>query len=304
MSHHHTRLQTAILKTLAYFDIFDFPLTLEEIETYLLGISADKTAIQATLQTLPTIKSKNGYFFFKNRKALVETRKQKKKLANKLFRKCRHHGYLWQTIPFIKFIAVANNLAFHNPEPTSDIDLFVITSKNRLFTARTLLTFWTQLLGVRRHHQKIAGRFCLSFYITENALDLSPLTLQPSDIYFAYWFHTLKPIFDQNLASKLIEKNTPWFKTYFPNPVHLTPSLIPIKKPLFLIQKILEKMLSGKIGDFIENKLKQWQLKRAHDKKTQKFPAVVITDQILKFHESDRRKTIHLKWEKKLKNFS
>ena len=305
---HLSPLQTALVKTLAYFNLFDFPLTLDEIKRYLLEVKDTEKEIQAALTKLtsitnsPPIETQADYYFLKGRSELVAKRQAKNRLAKKLLRKSRRFGYFWQTIPFIKMIAIANNLAFDNPEPTSDIDLLVITQKNRLFTARALMTFWTHLFGVRRHHQKIAGRFCLSFYLSEDALDLTPIALKPTDIYLAYWLHTLKPIFDQDRYVKLIHANHDWYQKYFPVAETSTKPLIRISPLLRLLQKIVEKILSGRLGNLLEKRLQKWQLKRASAKKSQTAPAVVITEKMLKFHENDRRAKILKDWQEKFKN--
>jgi hypothetical protein len=48
----------------------------------------------------------------------------------------------------------------------SDIDLFVVTEKNRLWLVRILITIIFSVLMVRKTKTKHKKRFCLSFFVT------------------------------------------------------------------------------------------------------------------------------------------
>lgn len=65
---------------------------------------------------------------------------------------------------------------------SSDIDLFIITSVNRIWIVRILITRVFQFCELEEASSKHAGRFCLSFFITEKSLDFSPFALE-NDIY-------------------------------------------------------------------------------------------------------------------------
>ena len=55
-----------------------------------------------------------------------------------------------QTVPFIKMVAVCNTLGYDNAAKDSDIDLFIIAKRGRLFIVR----FYSSTVfapGVRRH---------------------------------------------------------------------------------------------------------------------------------------------------------
>jgi hypothetical protein len=92
----------------------------------------------------------------------------------------------------------------------SDIDLFIITQKNRLWIVRILMTFLCAVLHVRKTSKHHAGRFCLSFFIDESAFNFEKI-IEENDIYMYFWILTLKPIFDVNTTyEKFIQANTTW----------------------------------------------------------------------------------------------
>ena len=89
----------------------------------------------------------------------------------------------------------------------SDIDLFIITRKNRLWSVRIFLTLILSILGQRKTTKKHAGKFCLSFFITEDALSLEHIAIE-NDVYLEYWVETLKPILNRNKCfEKFMKKN-------------------------------------------------------------------------------------------------
>ena len=52
--------------------------------------------------------------------------------------------------PSIKFVGLSGSVAMLNADEDHDLDLFIITGKNRLWTGRFIALLLTQLLGIRR----------------------------------------------------------------------------------------------------------------------------------------------------------
>ena len=222
---------------------------------------------------------------------------------------------MFRICPFLRMAAICNNLAFGRVNKESDIDIFVISKSGRLFFVRTFLTGFLHLFGVRRHGNKIAGRFCLSFFIDDDFLDLSKIAIE-NDIYLAYWLKTMIPIADDGVSADLIDNNL-WARHFFENEDDFFISNKRISKKASYLNKILEFIFGGTIGTFFENKLKTWQLKRAKRKielmnsenEPQELPGiyeaassdlgVVVGNHILKFHNIDHRRQWRSEWIKK-----
>lgn len=122
-------------------------------------------------------------------------------------------------IPGLRMIAVVNSLSMYATHEGSDIDLFVITAKNRMWFVRVLMTLVFWLYGVWRYGEDITGNFCLSFFIEEDAMDMSRIALE-DDIYLFFWISYMRPIlvvgdtWDRFLAENTwvkAEKRTPVF---------------------------------------------------------------------------------------------
>lgn len=295
----------AVLATLAYFDIFNHPLTRNEVIRYLYKLEPDPHHVEVTLNESRLIERRGSYYQLSGDKDHISTRHDREIIAKKLWKQVNRYRWAFNITPYIKLVAICNNLAINNPSQTSDIDLLIITKPGRLFISRMIITFWLQLCGVRRHGGKVAGRFCLSFFATENNLHCAELDKKPHDIYLAYWLQTLQPICGTREAyEQLLNDNHDWAKQFFQQPprynMHHFKEAPTWAKHLKNSQEII---LNTKLGGKIEARLQQWQLKRAHSKKsklTTEETDVIATPNMLKFHNVDKRNEIYKTWVNKL----
>ena len=227
-------------------------------------------------------------------------------LADKKFKIAKRAIWILKFLPFIKMIAVCNNLAYQNAKAESDIDFFIITAKNRLYCTRFFITALLSLIGIRRHNQKITNRICLSFYTTEANMDFSNLPIAAEDIYLTFWVSTLWPCYvRENFYQKLLDKNS-WLKKYLPN---FTPLKIGYRYRVEdgavnnFIYQAKEFILKGHLGNILEKIFKKVQLKKMSQKKKDLAVVgdskVIISDTMLKFHENDRRLQYLQEFEKK-----
>lgn len=203
-------------------------------------------------------------------------------LEKKLWKKVNRYIPILRFVPFLRMVAVCNNLAFGKTDEKSDIDLFIVAKDGRLFIVRFLVTISLHLLGVRRYGKKVAGRFCLSFFIDDSGLNLSDIAIK-QDIYLKMWVRTMKPVLNDGVYGDFISAN-----------VWANPVVIQVEK----VSLGTSFLLNGRFGDFIERLLKNWQLKRAKIKKTslRNSDGIIVNEHILKFHNIDRRKLYRKKW--------
>ena len=213
------------------------------------------------------------------------------KIEEKLWNKVYRFVNVMQAVPFVKMIAVCNNLAFGIVDEESDIDIFVVAKKKRLFIARLFLVFYLHITGVRRHGKKVAGRFCLSFFVDESHLNLSKLAIK-NDIYFAYWIYKLVPIINRGVLYEFEMKNR-WILPVLKEESFRNKRSDIKKAPTkaFLSRKFFEFILFGPIGNVVEKFIGSWQMKRAKEKaeKLESRAGTVIADNVLKFHDADKR---------------
>lgn len=220
-----------------------------------------------------------------------------KKEANtheiKLFEKSYRYLRLIKWIPGLQMVGVCNSLSMLNTHTDSDIDLFVITKKNRLWTVRLLLTLFFFLVWQRKTWENHAGKFCLSFFTWESAINLENIALE-DDIYLFHWILYLKPIINYNHTyENFIDSNSKWCN------LQDFKEIIEDNKKYIQTQKNTWNAWSffWDIFETIIKKMFIWKTLRRYKKLWKPF-WVVISDHILKFHNDDRRKEIHEKFKK------
>jgi hypothetical protein len=191
-------------------------------------------------------------------------------------------------LPGIRGVALCNSIALGTAKKNSDIDIFIVSAKHKIWTARIFATLFFQILGVRRHGKKKAGRFCLSFFVSEDALSFQNIALQPKDPYLAFWSASLLPVFGKKIFKTIAEKNKKFIKR--------NAGIIPrFEKELPTLQSgdsLFRTCLEFIFRQWFEKIIKKTLLKRTIQKKSMlpDSSGIIISENILKFHNRDKRK--------------
>jgi hypothetical protein len=199
----------------AYADVFDYPLQATEVHRYLHGVAASPEATAAALarRSRPggALRSWNGYYTLRGREGLVEVRRRRAALAERLWPAAVTYGHLIASFPFVRMVAVTGSLAWHNIEdsPTldhpPDIDYMIVTEPARLWLCR-----W--VIGALRHVLRLRKVFiCPNYIISTRALALADRSL-----YSAYELARMTPIAGLAMYRRLRRAN-PWVQAYLPN---------------------------------------------------------------------------------------
>ena len=189
-------------------------------------------------------------------------------------------------IPGLRMVGIWNTISMNCAKSSSDIDLYIVTAPNRMWLVRILITFIFQILRVRKNDKYHAGRFCLSFFSTTNALDFWKFALQ-NDIYLFFWIIYFKPIINiNNTYEDFILQNKSWadFSGYKQN--------ISENKKYIKFSRNFPEKNNSKIWNIIEKLLKKIFLPKTlkHYEKIWKPYGIIISEDMLKFHNWDIRK--------------
>ncbi|OGY87636.1 MAG: hypothetical protein A2233_01655 [Candidatus Kerfeldbacteria bacterium RIFOXYA2_FULL_38_24] len=299
------KLRHSLLKTLVYFDMFDFAPTLLELEKWLLADNLPKfkiTELQKALIALPQVSQKQGFYFFTDREKLVRLRKKKYDQANLKIKRARFFLKLLACLPQVKAIFLVNSVAWGNAQKNSDTDLAIITTAGRIWTARFFTTALMRILRQRPYEQTPDKALCLSLYLTENKLNLEKYKIGLSDIHFAFWATQFYPIYDPQDLYLRYQKENSWLKQIFHN---LSWNQIPDNQkikpdPIFKdIKRILNLLNLEKILEKLQKKIMPTRLKQLANTDNR----VVLNDYILKFHDNDHRQELQQEWAKRIKMY-
>lgn len=305
-------IERGIVATLAYFDVLDYPLTADEVgrwfyaETPIEGLTQSKVseALQNSTALKAFIQAEDGYYFLTGRSELVSFRSDKSLNARTKWLIAKRAAGWLRWVPFIRMVAVCNKLAYDNVRPESDIDFFIVSRSKRLWLTRFAATVMLDLLRLRRKGSSIKDKICLSFFVTDDALNLERLSLKPDDPHFMFWLDQFVLLFGQDEFVRFQQANN-WIKQRLPFAfTEKDERVIQDASFIRMIRRMKEWFLGGWLGDWFEAGFKRLQLAKMKNNRDSRAWSdntdVVISDQVLKFHEADRRQEYRDRFKEKL----
>jgi len=306
-------LEQAIYRTVAYFDIFGYPLTLLELHRWLFfpNGSATIAEISQVLQgqeLKDAIELRDGFVMLRGRSELVAVRHERYVIAQRKFAIARMACRWLRLVGFIRGVAVCNNLGYSNATAESDVDVVVLAAPGRLWLVRLWTIMVTTLLGVRLHSTVKRDKVCLSFYVTSDAR-LASVALSDPDIYLIYWLATLTPLYGATAWKRWLHEHETWLQQWLPNSsTYSTSKRRGVSDSLLLrrVKHLGEWSQGGAAGGILERAAEQLQRRHLLPALVARAEsgdrAVVLSDTMLKFHLTDRRADISEQWRQRLKH--
>lgn len=306
-------LRNSILRTLSYFDLFEYPLTKEELFAFLWQPPFDsaqgkpKANYEEFLEYLDSPEAppeKFGYYFLSGCEANVESRRRRLVWSELKLKIARRAVKWFRSIPYIRAIFVCNTVGAGEAKEGSDIDFFIVTAPDRVWLVRFFSNLTLRLLGLRTFGDKIKDRVCLSFFIDSHNLSLSNLRVAEDDIYLAHWLYRLAPLYDpENIYEKLLSANQ-WTKRFLPNTGRLYPAGHALAVRDSFLSRIWKKsweiIWRGAYGNLIEKQAMGLQIQKMDFNLKERArlgdKAVILDRKIIKLHVNDRRAPILKKW--------
>ena len=296
-------IKEAIYKTIVFFDIFSYPLTAFELWQY-VSAKCGLAELESILVDLDynKIEKQGAYYFLKNRAEIIKTRTRRYNYSDRKMKRAMRVSRVFKFIPWIKMIAIGNIMGSNNLKDGSDIDFFIVTEKKRIYLTRFFTTLLTKFLLLRPRVNDVRDKICLSFYISEDRIDLQSLHLEKNnDPYFSYWLANLMPIYERDNFYKLFIEENSWINKALPNwrPINISPHRDIGKGPSFVYREIVDLFIGG-----LEKELRNLQLKILPNDLRElmnKDTRVVINDSVLKLHVKDRRQEFLEIFQEKIK---
>jgi len=207
--------ERAILKTLLYSNLFEFPLTEEELHSFLIIKKIGRKELSQILvkDKLP-LSSSEGFLFLNNNKLLVKKRQTREFISRAKLKKAEIIIKKLSVIPTIRLIGISGTLAMKNCEKDDDIDIFIIAEKNFAWTTRFLTAVCLIILGAYRNKnsKRYRDKICLNL-----VLDEERMSFKKQDLFTAHEIVQLLPIFERSgTYRKFINVNL-WVKKFLPN---------------------------------------------------------------------------------------
>lgn len=300
----NNKIREAVLKTVVFFDLFSYPMTGWEIWQYLhLEINLDLLEkIIENMVASGTLSQKDGLYFLPGREDLISIRRQRYNFANYKIKLAKRVTKIFKWLPSVKLVAVSNLIGHHNLRNESDIDIFIVSSPNRLWLTRLFCTGLMKITHRRPTKECKRNKMCLSFYAATDGLAMESLRFKPSDPYFDHWFLGLYPIYDNDKYLAYLRFKNPWLKEAFPNSLLLRENF-----PNDYFSKNLLDRILFYAANFLNFWAKKIQLAIMPKELTSligKDSGVVVNDTIMRFYLKDRRQEFLDNYNKRLAEFN
>lgn len=310
-------MRDSILATFIYYDILDFPLTLLEIQKYLINPARLKILpqptgeislgdIQKELEFLISgnrIGQKNGFWFLKERDILYEKRIEKEKISSAKWNKFLKIAKWFAVIPYLRGVMAGGSLAYNNTTANSDFDVLIIAKSGRLYTCRVFLSLVASFFRARRKRFDLiaSDKFCFNHYLTDENLSISHESL-----YNAQSYANLKPVLIGGELFKRFYGDNIWINKYVYNFCPADDFVLRRIRPfpvLAVFSKITEKVLNSFWGDWLERALRYFQQKRIkiNPATYESGGRVVFNESELEFHPRSFEKVLLAKYNAGLK---
>jgi predicted nucleotidyltransferase len=202
-------IDESIIKTLLYFDIFQYPLKASEIFLFIDTV-VDKACLEGELCKLvacgAVFKHGDLYSMQPSPSAYSERRLKGNREAERYLSVAHRQAMLISKFPFVRAVLVSGSLSKGYMDEKSDIDFFIVTKANRLWIARTLLVIYKRLFLFNSHQY-----FCVNYFV-----DTAHLPIEEKNIYTATELVTLIPLYGCECCEQLKKANE-WVHQFFPN---------------------------------------------------------------------------------------
>lgn len=285
-------IEDYILATIAYADIFHYPLTEDDAYYWCIKKNPQKNFRARSIHGI----EKHKYFLvLKGRKAIIRTYEERHAESRKKWNIARAIGFKLQHIPSILLVGVTGGVAVKNASKNDDIDFFFITAKGTMWITRLLIILALDMMGKRRKWGQIDVKdtICINMFMSEDALALSK---SERDLFSAHEVLQMEPLWSRRDTYKRFLQANLWVK-------HFLPIAWGIKQAGRNQHPKISHWYT-RIGRaflrLFESPAKWYQLWHMSNRRTRE----IISDGVLQFHPKDARVYIRAAFAKRLAKYN
>lgn len=246
------QLRESILKVIAYFDMFNHPVTMEEIHQFLDQPVREEDLEPASQQLLDKqlIWRLGRFYSLRDDPKLEQRRLNASRLAVKRLKLAMRIARVLAWCPYIRGVGISGSLSKNVAEEKSDYDFFIITAANRLWIARTFQYIFVKTFSWLR----LRYFCCLNYYIDEQALEI-----EEKNIFTATEVVTLLPARGRRSFQHFFSANQ-WVRNFVPNAACRRIPEKEISSPL--LKGCIEWILNNRLGDRMDHALMKYFSRR------------------------------------------
>jgi len=246
------KVDRAVLDTLCYRAVFNYPVSLYQISTFL--ISKDLVDIRSVKNSLKKLVSKRkvkvhqGMYHLSGVKPV--NRKYRVKEAESLIGKAERTARVLGKIPWVKMVAVTGSVAAYNASEKSDIDVLIISQTSRLWLTRAFATLILKILNQYRTDENEGSKICPNIYIDESK---TAWHRENRSVHVANDIVMMIPLFDRKSAYFNFLKQNNWVFGYFGN----------LKEPPYEVEQVKKRSsCAGSILEFLAFRMQLFYMRK------------------------------------------
>lgn len=215
-------IRRAILLSLSYTSQFQYPLTARELwQRLILPNNVGNVDFHKFAEALIWLRNnnfisfQNGYFFLKTAQFDEKERKVRSLQAKNKLPDLEPLLKLCKNLPWVRAVAITGSVGVGQAKLDDDVDLLIVTSKNRLWITRALIIAFAEILG---KHRSRLGRaksgWCFNLWLESDKLAVGS---KSRSVYTAYEVIQAKWVLDKDTVQNWFYFTNSWVSRILPN---------------------------------------------------------------------------------------
>jgi len=230
-----------------------FPFTVEEVANYFLpkyNLTPQQLESMLTGENFADLgfKVRDGYLTTNDEQSQISRSEMERTSADKLNSASSFAILLRRVIPFIRTVAVTGSVAYGSATKWDDIDLFIVTERNRLWISALLTLVLVRLNKLLILRPPYLSNFCLSYVHDEQGF-VRESQRNRSNPLFARELLKARPVAGEGEYRKILEENE-WVADFYSKPY--------VEKLRMLSGNLNGTAISGEVGSPTFSFLMAW----------------------------------------------
>jgi predicted nucleotidyltransferase len=160
----------AIINTLGYRSIFKYSLSIYQLYTTLITeTEIEPGKLENVLKDLVKkgkVKSRRERYYAPGFRPVGWDIRAKASMEH--LEDCQLAFKLLGSIPWVRMVSVTGSVAAFNADKNSDIDVFIVTTRNRIWITRFFTVLYLKIINKYRTDASPEGKICPNIYVDEN----------------------------------------------------------------------------------------------------------------------------------------
>ena len=237
--------ELAVLKSVVYSSLFEYPLTPQEVAFSLPGARLSGTEVVATYHRSQALQSvldfQDDCFYLRDRPLCAIKRQRREAFSRDVLMRHRRMLQWLGLLPYTRLIALSGSSAHLNMSDKGDIDLFVVTRGRRVWSTAVNILLVSRLFGCRE-------MVCFNYLVAD-----TNLALRERDLFSANQLIHLRPLTGDEWMMRLRASNM-WVEELYPNslPAKDNPGILATSPRLRTLKRCKEVFLSAGLAQVYE----------------------------------------------------